>query len=156
MTRFLIADESPIARRVIWSILSVDPENQLVGEADSGDAAVEATTRLSPDFAIVEMSLSPTNGIDVTRRIRAVSPGTRVIVMTVYPERLYAEVATQAGASAFLVKESAFVEIHDAIEAIRDGRVYITRRVGPSRIGSMSGREIPAKGPSGLGKTPAA
>ena len=102
--RVLIADGSDAVRHSLRILVDREPDMTVVGEANDGDSALDEALRLRPDVALLDIQLSKTDGIEVTRLIRQRLPDTRVIVMAVYDSRWLE--ALMAGASHFLLKDS--------------------------------------------------
>lgn len=105
--RILIVDDHRLAREAIRTALrfchSVDPE--IVGEAADGATALELARELHPDVITMDIGLPDMNGLEATRRLKAVIPGVRVVVVTVQKEPAYHEEATGAGAMALVTKD---------------------------------------------------
>jgi two-component system response regulator NreC len=127
--RILLAEDHRIVREGLRSLIEKAHDMEVVGEAENGRMAVELTEALSPDIAIVDIGLPELNGIDVTRKIVSLGTGTKIIALSMHSDRRFVAGMFSAGASAYLVKESAFEELVSAIRAVVSGQVYLTPKV---------------------------
>lgn len=121
----LIADDHKVMRQGLRALLANAPDIEVVGEADNGREAVELAATLKPQAIVMDIAMPELNGIEATRRITERSPETRVIVLSMYADAEYLFRAFQAGASGYLLKESAVDEIVAALRAACAGRRYI-------------------------------
>jgi len=128
-TRILLADDHPIVRKGFRLILRAEPGYEIVGEASNGREAVEMAEALKPEVVIMDVSMPELNGIEATRRIAAVSPRTRVVALTMHRDSVYVREILRAGASAYLLKDSAEAELLNAIRAVARGDSYLTPAV---------------------------
>ena len=101
-------------------------EFECVGEADDGYKATIMARELRPDIVIMDIAMPNLNGIEATRDIKAGLPETKVIVLSMHANRAYVLQVLQAGASAYLLKDSAFQELTTALSAARKGEMYLS------------------------------
>jgi len=99
------------------------------GEAESAPRALELVAKLSPNLAIVDITLKSANGIELTKDIRALAPATQVLVVSMHGENIYAERALRAGAMGYLMKDEPADNILTAIEAVLRGEVFVSDRI---------------------------
>ncbi len=122
--RLVLVDDHPLVReglkRVLGSMMGVI----VVGEAASGEEAITRVNDLQPDIVMMDLSLPRMSGIEATRAIRATSPGTRVLALTMHKEEAYVRGAFAAGASGYLVKDARPNDLVDAIETVSRGEQY--------------------------------
>jgi len=123
--RVLIADDHAIMRHGLRALLGNALDMEVVGEATTGGEALERAVRLEPDVIIMDISMPQLNGLDATSAICAKLPGVRVVILSMHADVEYAFRAFAAGASAYLLKESAISEIVTAIRAAHAGRRFI-------------------------------
>lgn len=122
--RILVADDHRIVREGIVRILN-DAENcEVVAEAADGIEAVEAALQLKPDIVVIDLTMPRLSGLDAVRRIHSTLPDIRILVLTVHEDEEYIVPIIKAGAAGYLVKDSASVELTDAIEKLAAGGVY--------------------------------
>ena len=99
---------------------------ECVAEVDDGDTAVSKAKELKPDVVIMDIVLPHLNGIEATRQIKAYQPQIEVIVLSMYATRSYILQLLQAGASAYLLKDSAVEDLAAALTAVRKGGMYLS------------------------------
>ncbi|MGA3026066.1 MAG: response regulator transcription factor [Bryobacteraceae bacterium] len=107
----------------------IEPEFDLVAKADNGRAAVQAAAQHRPDVVLLDISMPLLNGIEAARQIRAESPQTKIVFLTMHTDLAYVAEALRAGASGYLLKRSAVSELSAAIRAAVSGKVYITPQI---------------------------
>jgi DNA-binding NarL/FixJ family response regulator len=129
MLRILLADDHKIIRDGLRSLLDKVPDIEVVGEAENGRAAMAMCREVSPDIVVMDIGMKELNGIDATRQIIAECPGVRVIALSMHSDRQYVAEMLRAGASGYLVKDSAFDDLVDAVRAVSAGRIYLARDV---------------------------
>ncbi len=122
--RVLIADDHTMVRESLVSVLQADGDVQVVAQASDGIEALEKAVLLRPDIVIADLSMPRLNGIEVVRRLREALPDTKVLVLTMHQEDEYVLQAVRAGASGYLVKDSAAAELLAAVRSLHAGRGY--------------------------------
>ena len=125
--RVLVADDHAIVRRGVREILEEAPLGLTVNEAGSAAETLKAVRDNTYDIILLDISFPDGSGLDVLRQIRAHSPQTRVLLLSMYPEEQYAQRALRSGASGYLTKDSAPSELVIAIQKISAGGKYITQ-----------------------------
>lgn len=155
--RIFIADDHAIVRDGLRLLLKMQPDFAVVGEAENGRDAVAAVGRLRPEVALLDIAMPALNGIEAARQIGALSPATKVVILSMYGSSEHVHQALRAGAVGFIVKESAGAEVVQAIWAVHAGQRYwsqalevylidahcrlISQERGKSPIERLSGRE---------------
>jgi two-component system invasion response regulator UvrY len=124
--KVLIADDHAIVRRGIREILEEAPLGLFVEEAGSSGETLKAVRACVYDIVLLDITFPDGSGLDVLRQIRVYSPGTRVLLLSMYPEEQYALRALRLGASGYLTKDSAPNELVIAIQKVIAGGKYIT------------------------------
>lgn len=122
--RVLIADDHTMVRESLVSVLQADGDVQVVAQAADGMEALEKALQTRPDIVVVDLSMPRLNGIEVVRRLREALPATKVLVLTMHQEDEYVLQAVRAGASGYLVKDSAAAELLAAVRSVHAGRGY--------------------------------
>jgi DNA-binding NarL/FixJ family response regulator len=122
--RVLIADDHTMVRESLVSVLQAETDIQVVAQAADGIEALEKAILTRPDVVIADLSMPRLNGIEVVRRLREALPDTRVLVLTMHQEDEYVLQAVRAGASGYLVKDSAAAELLSALRSLHAGRGY--------------------------------
>jgi DNA-binding NarL/FixJ family response regulator len=148
--RILIADDHTVVRECLRMILESLSDMAVVGEAMNGNDVLEKAESLRPDVILMDISMPELNGIEATRIIRERLPAVRVIILSMHQTNEYVFQAMQAGARAYLLKESAGFSVVNAVRAVMRGRKYFgegieapakTCSVPQSPIDSLSPRE---------------
>ena len=127
--RVLLADDHEMIRAGLSSILHEQNGVEIVGEASDGHAAVELSKQLTPDAVIMDISMPRLNGVEASRQILAHNPRVKVIVLSIHCDRTTMMEMLKLGACAYLLKNSAPVELSLALQAARDGTTYLSPRV---------------------------
>lgn len=123
-TRVLLADDHRIVLEGLKNLL--EPEFELVGTVTDGRALVNEALKLNPDVIVVDISMPLLNGIEAVRQIRKTEERIKVVFLTMHPDASYAAMAFDAGASGYVLKNSASRELITAIGEAMKGRTYVT------------------------------
>ena len=123
--RILIVDDHPITRGGLKTALGTSDEVEVVGEASSGEEAVEAVAELEPEVVFMDVRMPGMGGIEATRIIREESPQTKVILFTVDESRQVMGGAIQAGVSGYLLKDASADELVNAARLALEDKVVI-------------------------------
>jgi len=132
--RVLLVDDHALVRAGIRALLETLPRVEVVGETGDGLAAVRLATELAPDVILLDITLPGLNGLEVAARVARLSPGTRVLMLSMHASPEYAARAFAAGAAGYLNKDSAFDELAAALDAIGAGRRYLCRAIDPAQV----------------------
>ena len=116
-------------RSGLATMVGLQPDMEIVGEADNGRAAVELAQKLSPDIVLMDISMPELNGIDATRQIAVLDPAPKVLMLSLHSDQRHVTDSLKAGASGYLVKDTPFDELVSAIRAVHQGRVYLSPQV---------------------------
>jgi DNA-binding NarL/FixJ family response regulator len=127
--RILLADDHRILREGLRSLLMQQPDIAVVGEACDGEQAVALALELKPDLVIMDVVMAGMDGVAATRRIRAECPDARVIALSMHSDRRFVSEMVRAGALGYLVKDSAFEELHQAVRAVMENRPYLSASI---------------------------
>ena len=122
--RVLLADDHTMVRASLVGLLQAEGDVQVVAQAANGVEAIEQALKTRPDVVVTDLSMGALNGLEVIRRLREALPGTRVLVLTMHQEDEYVLQAVRAGASGYLVKDSAPAELLAAVRTLHAGRAY--------------------------------
>lgn len=124
--RVLLADDHTIVRQGLRALLDSQEDIEVVGEAEDGRQAFEKTKELIPDIVIIDITMPNLNGIEATRQIKKLNPEIKVLVLTVHDNEEYIHQILQAGASGYLLKESAVTDLVSAINAVKKGGIFLS------------------------------
>ena len=126
----LLADDHTMVRQGLRKVLEERPDWHVVAEAGNGRDAVREAEEHRPDVAIVDMAMPLLNGIETTRQIARRSPTTRVLMLSMHADEAYVVQILKAGATGYLLKESADVDLVRAVHEVAEGRSFFSPRIG--------------------------
>ncbi|OEZ00384.1 MULTISPECIES: response regulator transcription factor [Stenotrophomonas] len=127
--RILTVDDHPLIRQGIASMLEVETDMAVVGEASDANEGLEQFRRLLPDVALVDLQMPGVGGIEMTRRLRAEFPSARVVILTTYRGDANAREALAAGACGYLLKSSLRGELIDAVRRVAQGKRCLSAEI---------------------------
>jgi DNA-binding NarL/FixJ family response regulator len=122
----LIADDHPIVRQGLKQILAAEKDLNVVGEAKSGDEALDLAGKLDWDVAILDYSMPGANGLEVLKQLKQTYPGRPVLILSIHPEDSIAVSVLRAGAAGYVSKECASEELMVAIRKAMSGTKYVS------------------------------
>ena len=134
--RVLIADDHPLFRDGLRAMFESEPDIELVGEASTGQEAVDLAARLLPDVALMDIQMPDLDGVEATRRVIAVSPKTKVLVVTMFEDDDSVLAAMRAGARGYVVKGMRSADAIRAIRAVAEGEAIFSPAIA-GRLVSM-------------------
>ena len=123
--QILLADDHKLMREGLSALLTQQSDIRVVAQAGTGREAVQLSDRFSPDVVVMDVSMPDLNGIDATRQIIARHPGTKVIALSMHSDRQFVAEMFRAGASGYLLKDSAFEQLASAIRAVANEKTFI-------------------------------
>ena len=144
----LVVDDHPLFRKGVVQMLSQELDLEVRMEAENSPAALEALRHTPVDLAVVDIGLhGSTNGIELTKSIKAEHPDLPVLVLSMHDESLYAQRALRAGASGYLMKREALDSVIEAVRTVLSGELYLSAAMSKQMIaehvgGSKSGRPL--------------
>jgi DNA-binding NarL/FixJ family response regulator len=124
--RILVAEDHPLFRKGVISLLSSVPEFEVVGEAKTGEEAVARATQLQPDVVLMDLQMPEVNGIEATRRILQESPSVRILVVTLFEDEDSVFMALRTGARGYVLKDADEEEMILAIRAVGKGEAIFS------------------------------
>ncbi len=127
--RVLLVDDHAILREGLRARLELEPDLQVVGEAEDGRAAVEQARQLHPDVVIMDISMPLLNGIEATRQIKCLPDKIEVLVLSMHDDEGYIRQALTAGALGYILKDASARELIDAIRAINKGEAVLSSAI---------------------------
>jgi DNA-binding NarL/FixJ family response regulator len=133
--RVLLADDHRLVREAFAQLLQ--SECEVVGAVADGRALLDAAPELRPDIVVLDIAMPRLNGLDAARRLKRLMPAVKVVFLTVSEDPDLAAEAFRAGASGYLLKNSAAVELLRAIAEVFQGRSYVTPLVTQGLVGSF-------------------
>jgi DNA-binding NarL/FixJ family response regulator len=127
--RILLADDHTVVRQGLRKVLEERPEWEVIAEAGDGREAVREAERLAPDVAILDVAMPLLNGIEATRQIAKRVPTTRILVLSMHADEAYVRQILEAGALGYLLKDSADVDLIQAVSAVSQGKSFFSPAV---------------------------
>ena len=124
--RILLADDHTIVRQGLRKLLEERPDWEVIAEAGDGREAVRLAEQHKPDVAILDVAMPLLNGIEATRQITRRVPATRVLVLSMHADEAYVTQILQAGATGYLLKDSADVDLLKAVGEAAHGRSFFS------------------------------
>jgi DNA-binding NarL/FixJ family response regulator len=146
----LLADDHHLVRSALAGLVDAAPGMRVVGEAADGASAAELVARLHPDVVLMDLSMPGVDGVEATRRVRASSPGTRVVVLTSFSDRDRVAAALAAGAVGYQLKDCDPADLVAAVRSAAQGHAPLDPRVAgallptasPAPAAGLSAREL--------------
>jgi DNA-binding NarL/FixJ family response regulator len=122
--RILVADDHPVVRHGLRTLLGSRPEWEIIDEAENGIEAVERAERLQPDVVVLDVSMPRMDGLEACRRIRKRVPKSEVLIVTQHDSAQMIREAKNAGAKGYVVKSDAARDLLAAVEAVSQHRFF--------------------------------
>jgi len=143
IARILIVEDHPLVREGLRMRIAAHKDLDVCGEAESEEAALELVKETAPELIIVDLSLKHGHGIELIKEVRSKFPSIKTLVISGYPESLYAERALRAGAMGYLNKQESSDKMIHAIRTVLSGRRFaseeLTRRLMAQALGERNG-----------------
>jgi DNA-binding NarL/FixJ family response regulator len=140
----LIVDDHPLFREGLKSIIGRDARFEVVGEAGNGKEGLRTAEKLKPDLVVVDISLPDQSGIQLTRDVRSILSETRIIIISMHSKIDYIVEAFQAGATGYVVKESASERLLQGLQSVSNGDYFLDASVSHKVVKRLM--EFPVKG----------
>lgn len=141
--RLVLADDHATIREALKLLLSVQPDLQVVGEAEDGQQAVDAAVALRPDVLLMDVSMPGMNGLQATAAVKQRAPSVKVLPLTRHAEESYLGELLRAGAAGYALKQSSSAELVNAIRTVASGRPYLDPELNGGLLGLfVQGRTV--------------
>ncbi len=144
--KILLVDDHKILRDGLRSLIERHKDLEIVGEADSGLDAVRLTQRLMPDLVLMDITMPDLNGIDAARQIISRHSSVKIIALSMHTDRRMVNEMLRAGAAGYLLKETAFDELIQAIRSVMRGGLYLSPSIAQLVVEEM--KKTPSKAKS--------
>jgi DNA-binding NarL/FixJ family response regulator len=122
----LVADDHTIVRRGLVSLLGLNPEFEIIGEATNGQMAIQLSLEKEPDVVIMDISMPILNGLEATEQLKKLAPQVKVLVLSAYDNEEYILQVVNSGAHGYLLKNSSPEQLTEAIVAIYNGQAFFS------------------------------
>ena len=129
-----LADDHAVVRDGLRVLLEAQPDIRVIGDAANGREAVRQVVQLRPDVAVIDIAMPELNGIEASRKISEVCPSTQVIILSMHSSTEHIFRALQVGARGYLLKESAGIEVVNAVRAVHAGHRYLSQKISDGLI----------------------
>ena len=136
--RVLLADDHTLMREGLRALLTTVPDISVIGEARTGREAVSAVQQAAPDVIVMDIAMPDLNGIEAARLIHARDPAMRIVMLSMHSTAEHVYRALEAGASGYLLKETAADEVITAVRAVHAGRQYLCAALAGSVGGAAA------------------
>jgi len=136
-TRILLVDDHAMVREALRAKLEAVDHLTVVGEARDGREAIEAARELRPDVIVMDIWLPRLSGLAATQEILKTDRNARVLILSVHEGRSFVEDAFRAGAIGYVVKSGSVQELLEAIDAVRQGRSYLSPAITQHVVGAI-------------------
>ncbi|MBB5802801.1 DNA-binding NarL/FixJ family response regulator [Saccharothrix ecbatanensis] len=148
--RVLIVDDQALFREALATLLEVQPEIEVVGEAGNGEEAVRRCAELRPDVVLMDLRMPVLDGIAATDRLRVEQPGVRVLALTTFDDDADVFAALRAGAVGYLLKDVSSARLVEALVAARRGESVLQPSVAAklvARVARLPQEDVPVRQP---------
>src|SRR5690606_31085358 len=129
-TKMFVVDDHPLIRQGLAQLINREPDMYVCGEAEDAPRALKGIAARHPDLVIVDISLQGNNGIELTKSIKALYKGLRILVLSMHDENIYAQRVLRAGANAYVMKQESPERVIEAIRRTLNGDIYVSEKVG--------------------------
>ncbi len=127
--RIIIADDHLLIAETWASLINMDPNFEVVKVYDNTKTLIDEITEVKPDVAILDININPFSGIEATKMIKKLAPGTRIIGVSMHNQPSFAKKMMRNGAMGYVTKNSSKQEMYDAIKSVMEGQKYICAEI---------------------------
>jgi DNA-binding NarL/FixJ family response regulator len=143
-----LADDHAVVRDGLRVLLEAQPDIRVVGDAANGRETVRRVVQLRPDVAVIDIAMPELNGVEAAREICEICPSTQIVVLSMHSTTEHIFHALQAGARGYLLKESAGIEVVNAVRAVHVGHRYLSQKISDRLVDDyVCQRQAAAKSP---------
>lgn len=135
--RVFLAEDHALVRQGFRRMLEDDPRITVVGEASTGLAAIQQCTELKPDVIVMDVSMPEVGGLEATAEVLKKSPGTKVLILSMYSNPAYVRKAIEAGAKGYILKDAIEVDLAQAVAAVAAGGAYLSPAISIQLLESV-------------------
>ena len=149
--KILLADDHPIVREGLKTLILTQSDMEVIGEASDGQEACQQASLLQPDLVIMDISMPGLSGTQATERLCRECPKVKVLVLTIHEDKGYIRQLLAAGAAGYVLKRAAGEELIHAIRVVSAGRTYLDPDMAGKVVTGFvrrTGESLPTKGPS--------
>ena len=144
-TKIIIVEDHEVFRLGIKELINHEPDLIVCAEADNVNSAEKLIDEMTPDMAIIDITLKNSNGLDLIRTINTSFKGIKILVLSMHDELLYAERALQAGAQGYIMKQETSKSIVKAIRHILTGNIYVSDTIMENLLNRVRSGQDPVE-----------
>lgn len=122
----LLAEDHEVVREGLRHLLDAESDFEVIAEAGTGRQAVDMARKLHPDVVVMDIAMPRLNGLEATRQMRLTIPDTKVLILSAHGDEAYVERVTQLGAAGYLIKQTSFRFLSEAIRAVHQGKTFFS------------------------------
>lgn len=138
-SKVLLVDDHVILRQGLVRLINQEADLEVCGEAEEGPIAFDLVAKLKPDVVLADISLKGSNGIELTKNLKARWPDLPILVLSMHDETLYAERALRAGSLGYIMKEEAFDQVLVAIRSVLKGEIWLSEKMKSRMLQFLAG-----------------
>jgi DNA-binding NarL/FixJ family response regulator len=138
--KIILADDHRIMREGLRALLEQQSGMEIIAEAEDGRTTVDLAHEFKPDVVVIDISMPDLNGIDATRQIISAAPHIKVIALSMHSDRKFVREMLSAGASGYLLKDSAFEELGTALAAVLNNQTYLSPKIADTVVRDYLGK----------------
>ncbi len=143
--RIVLIEDHPTVRERLAELINKDSIMEVCGEAEDARAGLDLIRNVSPDLAIIDLTLKNSSGLDLVKQLRGLSISIPVLIFSMHNEAVYAQRALRAGANGYINKNRASQEVIAAVHKVLSGEIYLSQEMTSEMLKKLA--------PIGLGKT---
>ncbi len=132
--RVVLVEDHTLFREGLKALLCLDPDLEVVGEAEDGDTAVRCVERLKPDIVLLDLTMPRVNGMEAIREMKRISPKTKVVVLTAHKSQDLVHATLRAGASGYVLKDAEHAELLLAMRSVLKDKCYLSPDVSAAVV----------------------
>jgi len=143
MIKVIVVDDHPVVRRGLRQIIEDEPDMEVVGEAKNAEECFSLVRKTDCSLVVLDINLPDMSGIDVLNQLKYEKPNLPILILSVNPEDQYALRLIKAGASGYLMKESALTELVKAVRKVSSGGKYVSASIAEKLISHLGAFDKP-------------
>lgn len=144
--RIVLVDDHPVVRVGLRQLIDDQPDMCVCGEAGTPAEVLDLLGTVSPDLALIDLSLGESSGLELVKQLAATHPAIGILVLSMHDERVFAERALQAGARGYIMKQKPGRDLLKAVRRVAAGRIYLSAEMTDRLLEAATGRRHSAEG----------
>jgi DNA-binding NarL/FixJ family response regulator len=141
--RILLVDDHTLVREALASLLALDSQLLVIGQAGNGTDALRLIATLQPDVVLLDLSMPGIHGSEIIRQVKISHPAIKCLVLTVHMSEAIIRATLHAGAAGYLLKESSYAELRTAIHSVAQGQSYLSPMIADKVLCGYLGKQSP-------------